>query len=150
LTDREDRVSALREAHRILCEGGLVFAAGISRFAPVLDGLWSGYLDDPEFLRIVERDLADGQHRNPTGHPGYFTRAYFHRPEELQSELEDAGLERVATIAVEGPGALLPDFGAWWDDEARRALLLKALRWLEREPSMLGAGSHIMAIGRKL
>lgn len=33
LTDRADRLRALREAHRVLRPGGVLFAVGISRFA---------------------------------------------------------------------------------------------------------------------
>jgi hypothetical protein len=39
-----------------------------------------GFLLEPGFEAIVERDLAEGRHRNPDTHPGWFTMAYFHRP----------------------------------------------------------------------
>jgi ubiquinone/menaquinone biosynthesis C-methylase UbiE len=68
LTDRPDRVQALREARRVLRPGGVVAAAAISRFASTMDGLLRGHLDDPAFEAIVERDLRDGQHRNPSTH----------------------------------------------------------------------------------
>src|SRR5918912_281736 len=38
LTERVDRINALREARRILSAGGLLLAVGITRFASVLDG----------------------------------------------------------------------------------------------------------------
>ena len=38
LTEREDRVTALREAARIVRPGGVVLAVGISRFVSTLDG----------------------------------------------------------------------------------------------------------------
>jgi len=65
LTDRAQRASALLEARRILKPSGVVAAVGISRFAALLDGLWQGWLSDPLFRNIAERDLVDGQHRNP-------------------------------------------------------------------------------------
>src|SRR5262245_16010508 len=77
LTERADRLRALREARRVLRPGGVLVAAAISRFASALDGLRCGCLDDPVFAAIMERDLTDGQHRNPTNHPAYFTTAYF-------------------------------------------------------------------------
>ena len=77
LTERAERLAAWREAFRVLRPQGRVFAAGISRFASALDGLRSGRLGDPAFVSIYQRDLEDGQHRNPTNNPFYFTTAYF-------------------------------------------------------------------------
>src|SRR5215204_1860393 len=39
LTEQTDRIRALREAGRVVRPGGVVFAAAISRFASLLDGL---------------------------------------------------------------------------------------------------------------
>ena len=83
LTAREDRLRALREARRVLKPGGVLLGGGISRFASALDGVREGYLADPAFAAIVDRDLTDGQHKNPTGRPEYFMDAFFHHPDEL-------------------------------------------------------------------
>jgi ubiquinone/menaquinone biosynthesis C-methylase UbiE len=149
LIERSDRINALREAHRILRAGGLVLGVGITRFASVLDGLFRGLMDDPEFVRIVRRDLAEGQHRNPSNHPAYFTTAFFHHPDELKEEVEEAGLRHERTLAIEGPGWLLQDFEEHWRDDGRRERLLDAVRSIEAEPSLLGASAHIMAVARK-
>ena len=61
------------------------------------------FLADPTFRAIVATDLASGRHENPTGEPGWFTKAYFHRPEELADECAAAGLKNESTLAVEGP-----------------------------------------------
>ena len=150
LTDRVDRVRALGEAHRILRPGGLVLAAAISRFASLLDGLVQRFLDDPEFVRIVQRDLTDGQHRNTTGRPLYFTTAFFHRPEELRAEIEESGLVCERTIPIEGAAWLLQDFSERWRDPDQRERMLAAIRWLENEPSVLGVSAHIMVVARKV
>ena len=86
LTEQTQRASALLEARRILKPGGVVAAVGISRFAALFDGLWQGWLSDPLFRGLAERDLVDGQHRNPdpVRYPQWFTTAYFHRPESSQ------------------------------------------------------------------
>jgi SAM-dependent methyltransferase len=81
LTARHDRLQAWAEVRRVVRPGGLIFAAAISRFASLLDGLSKGFLFAPEFRRIVERDLRDGQHRNPGDVREWFTTAYFHHPE---------------------------------------------------------------------
>jgi ubiquinone/menaquinone biosynthesis C-methylase UbiE len=149
LTERPDRLTAWREAHRVLRPRGVMLAAAISRFASTLDGLRLGLFDDPEFARIAQRDLQDGQHRNPTGNPTYFTTTYFHRPEELRTEAEEAGLRHVATVGVEGPGWLLQDFDSWWANAARQARLLAVVRALESEPALLGLSAHLLVVAHK-
>ncbi|MGA2021092.1 MAG: class I SAM-dependent methyltransferase [Candidatus Sulfotelmatobacter sp.] len=149
LTERDDRLAALREAHRVLRDGGLVWAAAISRFASLLDSLSHAFFDDPEFSSILDRDLAEGQHRNPTGNLNYFTDTFFHLPDELAGELTEAGFELIELVAVEGPGWLARDFDRIWSIPQQRDRLLAALRKIEHEPALLGASSHILAIGRK-
>lgn len=149
LTARADRLRALGEAHRVLAPGGVVFAAAISRFASALDGLSRDLLADPIFEGIVERDLLDGQHRNPTGNPEYFTTSYFHKPEELADEMAEAGLKHHVTLGIEGPAWLLPDLDVRWEDPDRRERLMKVLARIEREPSVIGASAHLLAVGRR-
>jgi len=151
LTERRDRLLALAEARRVLRPGGVVFAVGVSRFASLLDGLHNELLDDPDFALIVEQDLRDGQHRNPTARSphSYWTTAFFHHPEELQAEVREAGFAITEVVAVEGPDFAVRDLARWWDDPARRERLLAAIRAVEHEPSLLGMSAHIMVIARK-
>jgi ubiquinone/menaquinone biosynthesis C-methylase UbiE len=149
LVQKEDRLACLREASRVLRPGGLLWGAGISHFASLFDSLSNGFFSDPAFAPIVERDLEDGQHRNPTSNPLYFTDAYFHRPGELSRELLAAGFQVLEIVAIEGPGWIARDFDRLWNDPVQKERLLSAVRKVEREPSILGATSHIMAIGRK-
>jgi SAM-dependent methyltransferase len=145
LTDRGDRVQALREAHRVLRPGGVLLTAAISRFASALDGLCRGFLKDPQFAAIVRRDLANGQHRNPTGRPEYFMDTFFHHPDELRTEVAEAGFLTAEVYGVEGPCWLLSDFDAWWDNAEYRDRLLQIARALEREPSLSGISAHLVA-----
>jgi hypothetical protein len=131
----------------VLRPGGLVAGAAISRFASLLDGLYGGYLSDPKFWPVVERDLEEGQHRSPQS-PGelpIFTTAYFHRPEELRAEVEEAGFDVEDVFGIEGPGWLLVDR---WEDEEARENILRVARAVEREPTVIGTSSHLLAVGR--
>jgi ubiquinone/menaquinone biosynthesis C-methylase UbiE len=149
LTSAHDRSAALGEARRVLRPGGVVLAAAISRFASTFDGLMRGFLDDPAFQAIVESDVTTGVHRNPERRPGWFTTAYFHHPSELKDEVAAAGFAVEALVAVEGVGALVPDVDAWLDGGRRQDVLLRAIRRVEAEPALLGASSHLLAVGRR-
>ncbi len=149
LTERSDRVAALREAARITRPGGLVFVAAISRFASALDGLFRGFIADLEFQGIVREDLRTGQHRNPNNRDHFFTTAYFHRPEELRIEFASAGLTHMQTLAVEGPAGVVQRVQDQWDDPAWCEQVLATVRLIEAEPALLGASPHLLAIGRK-
>jgi SAM-dependent methyltransferase len=149
LPERADRVASLREALRVLRPGGALFAAAISRYASLLDGLTRGVWDQEAFAAILEEDLRTGQHRNPTGNPEFFTTAFFHRPEELGPELHEAGFTHVETLPLEGPAWLARDLEAQWKDERTRKHLLALVRRVEREPSLLPLTLHLLGVGRK-
>jgi ubiquinone/menaquinone biosynthesis C-methylase UbiE len=148
LIESADRGRALAEARRVLKPGGRLFAAAISRWASALDGLSRELFQDPRFGAIVERDLREGQHRNPTERLDYFTTAYFHHPDELRAEVSKAGLLLEGLYGVEGPAWILPDVSARLADSRRRADLLRVARQLESEPSLLGASAHLLAVAR--
>jgi SAM-dependent methyltransferase len=144
-----DRVASLREALRVLAPGGIAVVAAISRYASALDGLARKLSLDPRFVKIRDRDLADGQHRNDTDHADYFTTAYFHRPDDLRFELEVAGFRDITVLGVEGPAWMLHDFDARWEDSALRKGILEVARALESESSVIGVSAHLLGIGRK-
>ena len=149
LVKEEDRRAALAEAIRVLRPGGVLIAAGISRWASALDGLARELLHDPECARIVERDLVDGTHQNPTNRLDYFTTAYFHRPEDLRREVIEAGFKVEGLYGIEGPGWILPDLTERWSDPERREIILQVARALESEPSAIGCSAHLIVVGRK-
>lgn len=126
---------------------GHVEAAAQASAAQPRNPLASAQLGDARQLALVEGALADGVHRNldPVAHPRFFTLAHFHRPEELRQELVAAGFASVDLLAVEGPGSFQD--GLDLADQAQRAAVLRAIERVQREPSLLGASSHLMAIG---
>jgi SAM-dependent methyltransferase len=148
LTEAAHRQQALAEARRVLVPGGRLLAMAVCRFASLLDGLYEGWLDDPDFRPIVDQDLADGQHRNPdpVGRPEFFTTAYFHTPGGLAAEIEQAGFTGLALHGVEGPGWPLRQE---WADPRRREQILFAARAVETQASLIGFSDHLIAAATK-
>ena len=149
LTERSDRILALREARRVLRPGGVLFAAGINRFASTIAALLEDYIADPQFMPIYEQDLRFGQHRNPTDDPRFFTTAFFHYPQELIDEVNESGFRLETLLAVEGPARLLKDFEQQWQNPSIQDKIMRITRLVESERTLWGVSPHIMAIGRK-
>jgi len=149
LVRKNERLKVLFEAHRVLKPGGLLFAAAISRFTSALDGSLRGFIRDPGFMKIIERDLKTGQHRNPTNKLEYFTTAFFHHPDELDSEIRQARFRSVKIFAITSFAWLLPGFKQIWKDPELRDRLMSILDRIELERSLLGQSDHLLAVGRK-
>jgi len=148
LPSRPDRMRAWAEARRVLRPGGVVVAAAISRFGSTIDGIARGLLRDERFAEVVRRGVETGEHVNADRVPGWFATAYFHRADELADEVREAGLELDGPVALEGPGSFSPGLDELLDDPAVRERVLEAVRRVEREPSLLGASSHVLVRGR--
>lgn len=149
LTERDDRIRAAQESHRILKSGGYLFAATITRVASLVDALSRDLLGDAAFLSIVKTDIETGEHRNPTHDISYFTDTFFHLRAEIRAEVEAGGLEVVAQLPIEGLGILAKDFEAVWGDPQKRSILLELLTRTEGIEEVNGASAHHITVGRK-
>jgi SAM-dependent methyltransferase len=143
LPERDDRVLALREAHRVLRPGGVVGAAAISRYAGWLDLMQRRIDALLEHRALVEQELLDGRHETPEG-TDLFTTAYFHHPDELGPELAEAGFDDVDVRAVEGPALLMESINT-----VEPEVMCDLIEPLDQIPSLLGATAHLLATGRR-
>jgi SAM-dependent methyltransferase len=148
LPSRSDRVMALREAHRVVRQGGPVFVAAISRWAPLLDGILVNrmYREYPEAVSLLGDVEATGI-LQPLAHGGFS--GYCHRPEELLTESREAGLEHLDLVLVEGLGFALLDLDERWANPEDRERVLDAARRIERVPELLGLGPHLILTARR-
>ncbi|HUT18369.1 MAG TPA: methyltransferase domain-containing protein [Anaerolineae bacterium] len=101
LLEASSRRRALEEARRVLTPGGVLFAAFITRYAPIR--YYAAHdptclVDNPQAL---EQILADGA-LPPPDDPGSEFVAYFSWPQEVHSLLREAGYEVQAVLGVEG------------------------------------------------
>jgi 2-polyprenyl-3-methyl-5-hydroxy-6-metoxy-1,4-benzoquinol methylase len=148
LLERRDRVQAWREATRVVKPGGLVIGATINRFASLFAGLCDGLLVSG-FRAIVDGDLRNGEHRNPSGNPRWFTTAYLQHPDEIDDEVTEAGAAVVEIVGVEGIAVYAPQLAEVWDDPAHRAAILDAARAVESEPSLRGLSAHLLVVASR-
>jgi ubiquinone/menaquinone biosynthesis C-methylase UbiE len=149
LTERSERVRAIREARRILKPGGYIFAATISRVASFMAAVCEKLLNDATFLSIVGVDLETGQHRNPTDNISFFTDAFFHRNVEIRAELEEGGFSVVTQVPIEGLGSMVRDIDSIWAEPHGREVLLSLLERTEMSEEVSGSSFHIMTVGRR-
>ncbi len=149
LLERRDRMAAIREALRVLRSDGVLFAAGISRYAGVLDALVFHPGIGPALAEMRHRAMLTGRYYNTSGDPRYFVTAYFHRPEDLAGEVAEAGGADAQVFGIEGPGWLVSDFDRRWEDPAQREELMTAARRVESEPAIRGVSAHMLAVATR-
>ena len=97
----------------------------------------------------MRTDLDTGQHRNPTGNPKYFMDTFFHHPNELRTEVAEAGFQVKNLLAIESICYMMKDFETQWKEPDKRQFLLEIISRIEAEPTLLGASPHIMCVGTK-
>lgn len=153
LQKKADRMQALAEALRVLRPGGILFAAGISKFSSAtwalsVYGNANDYIDDPVYMEMLRGELTTGIHHKPEQY-NCLCDAYFHTPESFRQELGEAGFQVDALLAVEGCAWLTPALAEKWQDEACRENLLTLVRLTEEEPSLLGLSPHFLAVAKK-
>lgn len=150
LTDQVDRLKALRECARVLKKGGRALCVAICRFASMIAGFRFNRFDDLEFEAVVDRDLLNGQHRNPVAGSKHLSTAFLHKPCELRREIDASGLLCEKIIGIEGPVGLLDQIEKWSREKGRMyELALKYVRQVEEDEELLGASFHLLGIGMR-
>ncbi|WP_410566622.1 class I SAM-dependent methyltransferase [Amycolatopsis sp. cmx-4-61] len=144
LVDGADRARALSEARRALRPGGVLAAAGISRYLSLLETGAGGTLTASRVAPVREV-ISTGAY---DGHAG-FVATHWHTAGELREEVGAAGFSQVEVFGVEGPAwpaldaAGLGRFGDLVDSA------LRAARIVERDPRVVETSAHLLAVARR-
>ena len=155
IVEYEERQLALREALRLLKPGGLLFTAAITRYATTLAyltmyGVKNNLLDEPEFFEMLKHEIATGHHiKNPASRYDGMGRSRFHLPDELKDEIEAAGFCDTDVRGVIGPAWLVSNLDDVWKDDFKRENIMRIVRLLEKEESIMGLSTHLLTISRK-
>ena len=142
LVDAEDRARALAEARRVLRPGGVLAAAGISRYLSALELGANGDLSS-DVLASVAEVIADGRY---DGHAG-FTATHWHTADELRAEVAGAGFAAVTVYGIEGPVWSALDAAGLAEFSARVPAALRCARLVETDPLLINTSAHLLAIG---
>ena len=154
LMNRSDRMLVLAEACRILKTGGLLIAAGISKYSSAtwalsVYGNGVDFIDDEVYMEMLRREMDNGEHIRPETYPRIIADAYFHTPEGLAQEVADGGFEIDGKHAVEGCLWITPELNSKWEDPFRRERLLEIIHASERDESMMGISPHFIVAAKK-
>ncbi len=148
IVESDERRKCLAECRRLLKQGGKLFTANITCFATALNYTYlydrRPVLDDDETYRKIESTVSTGLH---TGNE--IGLVYFHRPEELRIEVAAAGFADVELRGVIGPGWIVRNVDEVWSDPVKREAILRIVRLLEREESLMGFSTHFLSISRR-
>ena len=159
LRQREERLKAMQESFRVLKKGGLLVAAGISKFSSMTWALsvygekknqnLVEFLDDPVFFDMIKGEMTTGDHIRPKEYPKFIAESYFTTSEEMKAEIHEAGFFDERAIAVEGCIWFTPHLTEKWEDDASRERLLDIVRITEAEPEMMGMSPHFLVMAWK-
>jgi ubiquinone/menaquinone biosynthesis C-methylase UbiE len=148
LQSKKERLQALSEAKRVLKSGGILLGFAINHSASTLAALLNGFIHTPEIWEMCKAELTTGIHTAPKNMPGVLPSAYFHRPDELKAELEEAGFIYLNTYPVEGLVWLDKNYFESRADNKKKQAMTELTKITENDPALLSLSPHMMIAGR--
>ena len=157
IIDYCERIRALKECCRLLKPGGVIFSAALTPFSVLLDKLTvyspggGSYLENPDFLAMVERELNDGCHLNPNKevYAGLGS-SHLHTAKALKAELEAGGFSETVVHGVMGGAWLANNIDELWKNEKSRNVLMTTVRLLDTHEEIIGLSGHLLAVSSRL
>lgn len=159
ITDFSERISAIKESKRLLKDNGVLFAAALTPYSVLLHNITvynpfgdnpDKTLENPDFIKMVERELKDGNHINPDNsvYSGLGS-AHLHTSKALKEELGAGGFESTVVHGVMGGAWLAKNIDELWKNEVSRNALMHTVRLLGACEEVIGLAGHLLAVSVK-
>ena len=149
LQKREDRVTAIVEAKRVLKKGGIILGFAINSTASTVVGLMNGMIHADSFFNMCKEELTTGVHNAPKDFPFLLADAFYHKPQELKTEFLEQDLRLINLFAVEGMIWLDQEYFANMIDQKKSKTLKKLQKITENDESLLAFSPHMMIAVKK-
>jgi len=160
ITEYEERILAIKESHRLLKPGGMLFSAALTPYSILIPRLALYHkdesrkrreLDDPAVMRVIERALLDGCYVNPEKKlASGLGSSHLHTAEALRKELAKGGFDTSKVHGVMGGAWLAPNIDELMSEEETREVLLRTVRMLDTHEEIIGLSGHLLAVSRKM
>lgn len=149
LQKREDRITAILEAKRVLKKGGIILGFAINYTASTLVGLLNGMIHANSFFDMCKQELTTGIHNAPKDFPFLLADAFYHKPLELKEEFLEQDLEFINLFAVESLIWLDSDYFANMLDKKKSKTLKELQKITQNDEYLLPFSPHMMIAVKK-
>ena len=159
ITEYEERLLAIKECYRLLKTAGVIFSAALTPYSVLLHCITvyhkegakkKSALDNPDIMKMIERELKDGYHINPERKilNGLGT-SHLHTAKALKAELESGGFSHTTVHGVMGGAWLAPNLEELLENETTKETLMATVRLLDTHEEVIGLSGHLLAVSRK-
>lgn len=159
IIEYEERILAIKECYRLLKDDGVIFSAALTPYSVLLHCITvyhkegakkKNALDNPDIMKMIERELKDGCHINPEKKilNGLGT-SHLHTAKALKAELELGGFAHTIVHGVMGGAWLAPNLDELLENETTKAALMATVRLLDTHEEVIGLSGHLLAISMK-
>ena len=158
IVDYDERLKAIKESLRLLKKGGVLFSAALTPYSVLLYNITvyspdegEAYLENPDFLAMIERELEDGCHINPDKkvYNGLGI-SHLHTAKALKAELDAGGFSDSVVHGMMGGAWLAKNIDELWKNEKSRNALMNTVRLLDTHEEIMGLSCHLLAVSRRV
>ncbi|MEO8254273.1 MAG: class I SAM-dependent methyltransferase [Flavobacterium sp.] len=149
LQNKEDRDLTIREAKRVLKNGGIILGFAINYTASTLVGLLNGLIHKKTFFEMCKEELTTGLHNPPSDFPWLLAEGFYHKPQQLKEEFINQDLSYLNIYAVEGMAWLDKDYFANMLNDINKKTLIELIKTTENDSYLLPFSPHMRIAVKK-